>query len=69
MKKQIEYVSEMTRFIQELHAQKPHLAEEQRKARARWWDRGTDPAPAPAEQQELADAQVRQQAYVYQTRG
>jgi hypothetical protein len=34
MKKQIEYVSEMTRFIRELHEQKPHLAEEQRKARA-----------------------------------
>jgi hypothetical protein len=69
MKKLIEYQSEMTRFIQELHAQKPHLAEEQRKARARWWDRGTDPAPALAEQQELAEANVRQQAYVYQTKG
>jgi hypothetical protein len=44
MKKQIEYVSEMTRFIQELHAQRPHLAEEQRKARARWCQRAV-PAP------------------------
>lgn len=69
MKKLIEYQSEMTRFIQELHAQKPHLAEEQRKARARWWDRTAEPVPGVAEQKELSDAKVRQQAYVYQTKG
>ncbi len=72
MKKQIEYVSEMTQFIRELHAQKPHLAEEQRKARARWWDRAADPALDPnldpAERQRLAESRVRQQGYVYQTR-
>ena len=69
MKKQIEYVSEMTRFIRELHAQRPHLAEEQRKARARWWDRTAEPLPGVTEQKELAEANVRQQAYVYQTKG
>jgi hypothetical protein len=69
MKKQIEYVSEMTRFIRELHAQKPHLAEEQRKARARWWDRAADPSLGATEQKEVAEAKIRQQAYVYQTRG
>ncbi|MBY0439055.1 MAG: DUF3460 family protein [Burkholderiales bacterium] len=73
MKKQIEYVSEMTQFIRELHAQRPHLAEDQRKARARWWDRAPDPALDPnldaAERERLADSKVRQQAYVYQTRG
>jgi hypothetical protein len=69
MKKQIEYVSEMTRFIRELHAQKPHLAEEQRKARARWWDRAADPSLGATEQKEVAEAKIRQQAYVYQTNG
>jgi hypothetical protein len=69
MKKQIEYVSEMTRFIRELHAQKPHLAEEQRKARARWWDRAADPSLGATEQKEVAEAKIRQQAYVYQTKG
>ena len=72
MKKQIEYVSEMTQFIRELHAQKPHLAEEQRKARARWWDRAPDPALDPnldpTERQRLVESRVRQQGYVYQTR-
>jgi hypothetical protein len=73
MKKQIEYVSEMTQFIRDLHAQRPHLAEDQRKARARWWDRAPDPALDPnldaAERERLADSKVRQQGYVYQTRG
>lgn len=69
MKKQIEYESEMTRFIRDLHQQKPHLVEEQRKARSRWWDR-TPVAPAdPAEEQRIAESRLRQQAYVYQTRG
>ncbi len=69
MKKQIEYVSEMTRFIRELHEQKPHLAEEQRKARARWWDRAADPVLGAAEQKERDEARLQQTAYVYQTKG
>lgn len=69
MKKQIEYVSEMTRFIRELHDQKPHLAEEQRKARARWWDRAAEPLLGAAEQKERSEAKVSQQGYVYQTKG
>jgi hypothetical protein len=72
MKKQIEYVSAMTQFIRELHARNPHLAEEQRKARARWWDRAPDPAldpnRDPAERERLAASKLRQQGYVYQTR-
>jgi len=72
MKKQIEYVSEATRFVRELLAENPHLAEEQRKARARWWDRQPDPSLDPnldpIERQKMADARVRQQAYVYQTK-
>jgi len=59
------YVSEPTQFIRELLATRPHLAEEQRKARARWWDRPVDTA----EQAQFAQGRVRQKAYVYQTRG
>ncbi len=65
MAKQIDYVSDTTRFVRELLAQRPHLLEEQRKARARWWDKQLDPA----EQQKLAEAKIRQQPYVYQTKG
>jgi hypothetical protein len=73
MKKQIEYVSEATLFVRDLLEKKPHLAEEQRKARARWWDRAPDPVLDPnldpAERQKMLDARVRQQGYVYQTKG
>jgi len=72
MKKQIEYVSETTRFVRELLEQRPHLAEEQRKARARWWDRQPDPQLDPnldpAERQRIAESKLRQPAYVYQTK-
>lgn len=69
MKKQIEYESEMTRFIRELHQQKPHLADDQRKARSRWWDRTPAAVLDPAEERRIAESRLRQQAYVYQTRG
>jgi hypothetical protein len=64
MAKQINYVSDTTQFVRDLLAQRPHLVEEQRKARARWWDKQLDLT----EEQKLAEAKVRQQAYVYQTK-
>ena len=36
------YESDVTKFIRELLEKNPHLAEEQRKARARWWDKKID---------------------------
>jgi hypothetical protein len=55
------YVSDHTRFIQELMKQKPHLADEQRKSRAIWWDREVDLE----EQQRYREAKVPQSAYAY----
>jgi hypothetical protein len=56
------YESDATRMIRELLAAKPELAGEQRRGRARWWDRRLD-------LDELARAQesrVKQKGYVYQ---
>ncbi|MEW5710591.1 MAG: DUF3460 family protein [Pseudomonadota bacterium] len=36
------YESDVTKFIRELMEKNPHLAEEQRKARSRWWDKKID---------------------------
>lgn len=55
------YVSDHTRFIQELMKQKPHLADEQRKSRAIWWDREVDID----EQRTYGEAKVAQSAYAY----
>lgn len=64
-RKQIEYVSEATQFVRELLEQRPELVEEQRKARARWWDRQLDHGEIAKLERE---SRVRQQPYVYQTR-
>jgi len=60
----IGYVSEATLFVRDLLEKKPHLLEEQRKARARWWDK----QPEPADDQAQAQSRVKQQPYVYQTK-
>ena len=57
------YESEITRFLRELHAAKPHLAAEQQKGRALLWDREQDREAL----SEYASARVPQQPYVYQT--
>jgi hypothetical protein len=59
------YQSDITRFLQQLKQDKPHLEEEQRKGRAIWWDRPQDLDTSTRDQA----SRVRQQAYVYQTRG
>lgn len=59
------YESDLTRMMRELLAQKPHIVEEQKKGRALWWDKKLD-----ADSQRRAEAsRVRQQGYVYQTKG
>jgi hypothetical protein len=59
------YESEHTKFMRELMARKPHLADEQKKGRAIWWDKTPD-----AEADEAnSSARVPQQAYPYQTKG
>ncbi len=58
------YKSEVTSFIEELKAKKPTLESEQRAGRALLWDRAQDRDA----QAGWRDAEVPQQAYVYQTR-
>ncbi len=57
------YTSDVTRFIDELRARKPTLEAEQRAGRALLWDKSLDRS----QQAEWQDADVPQQAYVYQT--
>ena len=58
------YTSDVTNFIEELKAKKPTLEAEQRAGRALLWDRSLDRSA----QAEWLDAEVPQQAYVYQTK-
>lgn len=57
------YESEFTLFLRELHQKNPHLADEQRKGWALWWDRPQDPDA----QRAFKESRVPQAAYVYQT--
>jgi hypothetical protein len=56
------YESDITKFIKELKASKPHLEEDQRKGRAIWWDK--KPLDL-SESNEFDAAKVAQQAYPY----
>lgn len=59
------YVSEITRFIEELKAKNPHIVADQAKGRAIWWDK----KPQSAEEAErVAESRVPQPGYVYQTK-
>lgn len=55
------YVSEATRFLQELKSQRPELEAEQKQGRGLLWDRQQDPELRAA----FSAARVRQKAYVY----
>jgi len=57
------YESEHTRFMRELFAKKPQLAEEQQRGRALLWDR---PPQSPDERRRAAESRVKQKAYPYQ---
>jgi len=59
------YKSDVTSFIEKLKVDKPTLEEEQRAGRALLWDKQLDRSA----QAEQAEARVRQQPYVYQTKG
>lgn len=58
------YKSDVTSFIESLKAGKPTLEAEQRAGRSLLWDRALDRTA----QAEWSEAQVPQQAYVYQTK-
>jgi hypothetical protein len=55
------YESEVTCFIRELLDKKPQLREEQKKARAMWWDKTLDPAAL----ERNRESEVPRQGYVY----
>jgi hypothetical protein len=59
------YVSEITRFLQDLKASRPGIADDQKKGRAIWWDKKPQSAE---EREEIADSRVPQSGYVYQTK-
>jgi hypothetical protein len=59
------YESEITKFIRDLKAARPHLEEDQRKGRAIWWDK------KPLDMKEVGEqdaARVAQQPYPYATK-
>lgn len=58
------YESDATKLIGELMLEKPQIAEQKKAGLALWWDRKLD-----ADQLMRAqNSEVRQQAYVYQTK-
>ncbi|MEZ5740275.1 MAG: DUF3460 family protein [Burkholderiaceae bacterium] len=57
------YESDTTRFLRELKAQKPDIAEQQRIGRAIWWDHPQDLETIARNEA----SRVPQSAYVYQS--
>jgi hypothetical protein len=58
------YVSDHTRFIDELRAKRPGLEQAQQQGRAIWWDKSPQDL---ALSREMDAGRVPQPAYVYQT--
>ena len=58
------YESDITSMIRNLLENKPEIVSEQKKGRALWWDKPTDPDT----QSRAAASRVRQQPYVYQSK-
>ena len=58
------YESDVTKMIRSLLAEKPQIAEEQKKGRALWWDKPVDQDG----RQRNRESRVAQQPYVYQTK-
>ncbi|HSO07388.1 MAG TPA: DUF3460 family protein [Pelomicrobium sp.] len=55
------YESDVTKFIRELISKNPDIAEDQRRARARWWDKPVDFE----EQRRYREARVPVRGYYY----
>ncbi|MEZ5649100.1 MAG: DUF3460 family protein [Burkholderiaceae bacterium] len=58
------YVSEITRFLNELKAERPRILEQQREGRAIWWDKSLDLEA----QERFKASRVPQAPYVYKTK-
>ena len=55
------YESDTTKFIRELLQKKPEIKEDQKKARAMWWDKTLDLK----ELKRQSEAEVERTSYVY----
>ena len=55
------YESEHTKFMRELFKKNPQFAEQQKEARAIWWDKKLDKE----ERKRFKESKVPQKAYVY----
>ncbi len=55
------YESDITKFIRQLLEEKPELKEEQKKARAMWWDKTLDLK----ELKRKSESEVERTSYVY----
>jgi hypothetical protein len=58
------YVSEFTKFLQDLKDSNPDLDRQQREGRAIWWDKDIDPELY----KRFNASKLSQPAYVYQTK-
>jgi hypothetical protein len=56
------YISDFTKFLQELKEGNPDLDRQQREGRAIWWDKNVDPELY----KRFNDSTLPQPAYVYQ---
>jgi len=56
------YISEFTKFLQDLKDKRPDLDREQREGRAIWWDKDVDPELY----KRFDESTLPQPAYVYQ---
>ena len=64
-KQQTEYVSDFTKFLNDLKQKDPTLEEKQRAGRAILWDK----APVDLDTRRRAEeSRIKQQAYVYQSK-
>ena len=57
------YVSDFTKFLNDMKAKNPKIEENQRAGRSIWWDKAPIDLDARRREQE---SRVKQQAYVYQ---
>jgi len=65
-KKTTNYKSDMTKFIDDLKAKNPHIDEGQRAGRALLWDK----EPINLDERARAEqSRIKQQPYVYQSKG
>ena len=62
-KQQTEYVSDFTKFLNDLKQKNATLEEKQRAGRAIWWDKSPIDLDA---RRRTEESRIKQQAYVYQ---